>query len=216
MSVRVLLVDDHEYLRLGLHTALRKDSRVQVVGEAADGAEGVEMARQLRPDVVLMDIQMPVLNGIEATRQIVREMPDTKVIMLTMHKEENQELAALRVGALGYLHKDSEPADLLRAIHTVANGAAFLTPQSVHRVLSKLQSVENNVVSEELEPSISLSKREIELLGLLGRGLSNKEIAQQLSLSESRVRNQLSDLYQKIQVSGRAQAAVYAVEQRLF
>src|SRR5687768_17345017 len=102
MSVRVLLVDDHAYLRLGLHAAPSQDESVKVVGEAADGAEGVELTRQLRPDVVLMDIAMPVLNGIEATKQIVREVPESKVIMLTVYKEEEHELAALRVGALGY------------------------------------------------------------------------------------------------------------------
>lgn len=215
MSIRVLLVDDHKYLRMGLNTAISRDSTVQVVGEAADGAEGVEMAHRLRPDVVLMDIQLPVLNGIEATRQIVRELPDVKVIMLTMYKEENQELAALRVGALGYLHKDSDPSDLLKAIHTVAGGAAFLTPQSVHRVLTKLHSEEENAQPALQEPRIALTDRETDLLRLLGKGLSNKEIARQLTLSESHIRNQLSGLYPKIQVSGRIQAAMYAVAQRI-
>jgi DNA-binding NarL/FixJ family response regulator len=213
MSVRVLLVDDHALVRSGLQTTLEKDSRVQVIGGAANGAEGVEMARALRPDIVLMDIQMPVLNGIEATKQIVREIPETRVIMLTMYQEENQELAALRVGALGYVHKDSNPEDLLRAVHAVAQGDPFLSPQSTRRVLSELRAAGDT--GQPSNTGDSITARETALLHCLARGLSSKEIARELSLSDPRVRTLLSDLYAKIGVNGRAQAAAYAVKHKL-
>lgn len=186
---------------------------MQVVGEAANGAEGIELARQLHPDIILMDIQMPILNGIEATKQIVSEMPDIKVIMLTMFQEENQELSALRVGALGYVNKDSNPADLLRAVHLVANGDAFLTPQATRRMLSTFQSRQLHI--EAPPDHVILEEREIELLRYLARGLSSKQIAQELSLSDSYVRNLLSALYVKLEVNGRAQAAAHAVEMKL-
>ncbi len=139
-------------------------------------------------------------------------MPPVLNGLLTMYKEENQALEALRVGALGYLHKDADPAELLEAIHTVARGEAFLTPQLARRVLAKLHK--NDEIPQS-EPRTTLSEREVSLLRLVAKGLSNKEIAEELGLSESRIRNQLSDLYHKIQVSGRTQAAMYAVEQSL-
>lgn len=213
MSVRVLLVEDHELVRSGLKTTLEKDSRVQVVGGAANGAEAVELARELRPDIILMDIQMPVLNGIEATRQIVREVPGAKVIMLTMYLEPDQEIAALRVGALGYVRKDSNPDDLLLAVHTVARGDPYLSSQSTRQVLSEWQGAWDT--GQHSTNSESLTEREKALLRYLARGLSSKEIAFELSLSAPRVRTLLSDLYAKVGVNGRAQAAAYAVEHRL-
>ena len=136
MSIRVLLVDDHQMLRVGLCTMIGEASDIEVVGEAADGATAVELTRRLQPDVVLMDIQLPGLNGVEATRRIVREMPEVKVVMLTMYREENQALEALRVGAMGYLHKDTNHDELLGTIRSVAAGEAMLTPQLAARVLS--------------------------------------------------------------------------------
>lgn len=215
MSVRVLLVDDHQLVRLGLRTAISRDTTIQVVGEAVDGAEGVEMTRQFCPDVVLMDIQMPVLNGIEATRQIAHEMPEVKVIMLTMYNEGKLPMEALRAGAVGYLHKDDDPAMLLQAIHKVAEGEGFLTPMLARQVLAKLHRSQEDAISQTTEAVILLTEREIELLRLVSAGSINKQIAQQLSLSEFSVRNQLSELYQKIQVKSRAQAAAYAVERKL-
>jgi DNA-binding NarL/FixJ family response regulator len=214
MNVRVLLVEDHELVRSGIKTMLEKDPRVEVVGDAANGAEGVEMTRRLRPDIiVLMDIEMPVLNGIEATRQIVREVPETKVIMLTMHDAETHDLQALNAGAVGYVHKNTNPDDLLRAVHTVAKGDPYLSPQSTRRVLSKLQGAGSN--GQRSTSSASLTEREKALLGYLARGLSGKEIARELSLSDARVRTVLSELYAKIGVNGKAQAAAYAVEHKL-
>lgn len=215
LSVRVLLVDDHNLMRLALHTTISRDPTIQIVGEAADGVNAVELAHRLRPDVVLMDLQLPVLSGVEATRQIAQELPDVKVIMLTMYKEGELPLEALRVGAVGYLHKDDEPAQILQAIHTVAEGQAFLTPQLARQVLAQFHRGDENPPQVPTGAKPYLTPREIELLRLVKEGLSNKEIARQLGLSDSRVRNQLSEVYQKIEVSGRTQAAMYAVEQEL-
>lgn len=215
MSIRVLLVDDHKLIRMGLQTAIGRAQDIQVVGEASDGITALDMARKLHPDVVLMDIQLPGMNGVEATRQIVRELPGVRVIMLTMYRDENQALEALRVGAMGYLHKDADPGELLDAIRTVAMGQAVLTPQLAARVLVTFQKAEgqDNVPSEPAEAK--LTEREVILLRSVARGLSNKEIGEELGISDSRVRNQLSDIYRKIQVADRTQAAMYAVQRRL-
>lgn len=215
MSIRVLIVDDHQVLRVGLRTLLQRDPHIQIVGEAGDGAEAVESSRRLQPDVVLMDIQLPGLNGVEATRRIVREMSSVKVIMLTMYREENQALEALRVGAMGYLNKDADPDVLLEAIHSVAAGDAVLTPQLAARVLSSFHSFAGYDQVRAETAGSELTEREILLLRAVARGLSNKEIAAELRLSASRVRNQLSDIYRKIQVADRTQAAMYAVERGL-
>ena len=215
MSIRVLLVDDHRLTRLGLQTALGRDPGIDVVGEAADGAIAVELARQLRPDVVLMDIQLPGLNGVDATRRIVQELPEVKVIMLTMYREEQQAVEALRVGAMGYLHKDADPDELLDAIRTVAIGQAVMTPELATRVLSALQKMEGQELAQAEAAGAKLSEREVILLRLVAQGLSNKDIAKNVGVSESRVRNQLSEIYRKIQVQDRTQAALYAVEKGL-
>ena len=161
MSIRVLLVDDHKLTRLGLQTALSRDQDIQVVGEAVDGATAIELARQLHPDVVLMDIQLPGLNGVEATRQIVQELPDVKVIMLTMYREEQQAVEALRVGAMGYLHKDADPDELLDAIRTVAAGQAVMTPELATRILGALQRMQGQdlVQANQLERSSASAKQ---------------------------------------------------------
>jgi DNA-binding NarL/FixJ family response regulator len=215
MSIRVLLVDDHQMLRVGLCTMIGDASDIEVVGEAADGATAVELTRRLQPDVVLMDIQLPGLNGVEATRRIVREMPEVKVVMLTMYREENQALEALRVGAMGYLNKDTNADELFGTIRSVAAGQAMLTPQLAAGVLKMLHNFEGHDLAPLDTEGTKLTEREIVLLRAVARGQSNKEMAAELGLSTSTVRNQLSDIYHKIQVADRTQAAVYAVEKGL-
>ncbi len=215
MSIRVLLVDDHQMLRVGLRTLIGRDPGIEIVGEASDGATAVELTRRLQPDVVLMDIQLPGLNGVEATRRIVREMPGVKVIMLTMYREENQALEALRVGAMGYLHKDTDPDELLGTIRSVAAGQATLTPQLAAGVLKMLHNIEEYDQVQTYTAKTELTEREILLLRAVARGQSNKEMAAELGLSIFTVRNQLSDIYRKIQVADRTQAAIYAVEKGL-
>ena len=212
MSTRVLIVDDHQVLRVGLITLLGRDPNIQVVGEADDGTMAVELARRLRPGVVLMDIQLPGLNGVEATRRIVREMPDVKVIMFTMYRDENQALEALRLGAMGYLNKDANPNEILDAIRTVAEGKAVLAPELAARVLLTLHRTERPDDAQSEAKGVELTEREITLLRAVAQGMNNKQIAKQVGLSESRVRNQLSEIYSKLQVADRTQAAVYAVE----
>jgi DNA-binding NarL/FixJ family response regulator len=213
MNIRILLVDDHKLVRVGLCMVLEQDSSIQIVGEAVDGATAIELAHRLHPDVVLMDIQLPGLNGVEATRRIVHDLPHVKVIMLTMYREENQALEALRVGAMGYLHKDAEPQEVLDMIRAVAGGDAVLSPQLAARVLITLQeSVGRNPVRSG-SAGVHLTEREVALLRLVAQGLSNKKIGEVLGISGSRVRNQLSEVYRKIQVADRTQAALYAAQQ---
>ncbi|MBF6611572.1 MAG: response regulator transcription factor [Chloroflexi bacterium] len=215
MSIRVLLVDDHQLTRLGLKTALSRDQDIQIVGEAADGATAVELTRQLRPDVVLMDIQLPGLNGVQATGRIVQELPDVKVIMLTMYQEEQLTVEALRMGAKGYLHKDADPDELLDTIKTVAAGQAVMTRELATRMLSELQRLQGQELTQSELAGEKLTEREVILLRLVAQGRSNKEISTRVGISESRVRNQLSEIYRKIQVQDRTQAAMYAVEKGL-
>lgn len=215
MSIRVLLVDDHQALRVGITTMIRHDPDIEIVGEAEYGATAVELARRLQPDVVLMDIQMPGLNGVEATRRIVREMPGVKVIMLTMYQEENQGLEALRVGAMAYLCKTAKRDELLDTIRTVAAGEAVISRPLATRLLTTLRDPAEHDHAQAALAGVQLTEREIILLRAVAQGRTNKEIAEQLSLSESRIRNQLSETYRKIQVGGRTQAAAYAVEKGL-
>ena len=200
-------------VRKSIRNMLEKDPRLEVVGDVANGAEGVEMTRRFRPDIVLMDIEMPVLNGIEATKQIMREVPGTKVIMLTMYDEETHDLQAYSAGAVGYVHKNADPDDLLLAVHSVAMGHLHLSPQSTRRVLNELQGAGHN--GQSSTSSEALTEREKALLSYLTAGLSGKEIAGELGLSEGRVRTLLSKLYAKIGVNGQAPAAAYAVEKKL-
>lgn len=215
MSIRVLLADDHQVLRVGITTLLSQDRDIDIVGEAVDGAMAVELARRLQPDVVLMDIEMPGLNGVEATRRIVREVPDVKVIMLTMYQEENQGLEALRVGAMGYLCKTARRDELLHTIRTAAAGEAVLSRSLAARVLATLRSTAEHDQAQAEHEGVQLTEREIILLRAVAQGLTNRQIADQVSLSESRVRNLLSEIYRKLQVAGRVQAAKYALEKGL-
>jgi DNA-binding NarL/FixJ family response regulator len=215
MSIRVLLADDHQVLRVGITTLISQERDIDIVGEAADGATAVELARRLQPDVVLMDIEMPGLNGVEATRRIVREMPGVKVVMLTMYQEENQGLEALRVGAMGYLCKTAKRDELLDTIRTAAAGEAVLSRSLATRVLAILRSPVEHDQARAEPAGVELTEREIILLRAVAQGLTNKQIADQVSLSESRVRNLLSEIYRKLQVAGRVQAATYAIEKGL-
>ena len=203
MIVRVLIADDHSVVRQGLHMFLAADPELEIVGEARDGAEALHLARQHRPDVVLMDLLMPVMSGIAATALIRRELPDTEVVALTSVLEDASVVEAVRAGAIGYLLKDTEAYELRRAIKAAAAGQVQLSPQAAARLI-------HEVVTPEYRHS--LTERETDVLRLLAQGRSNKEIAASLSIGEQTVKTHVGHILSKLDMSSRTQAALYAIQ----
>jgi DNA-binding NarL/FixJ family response regulator len=207
MSLRVLVVDDHPLYRDGLVTAIAAMPDVEVVGDAGDGAAAVGMAKELEPDVVVMDLHMPELNGIDATRRIVADRPDTAVLVLTMLESDDSVFAAMRAGARGYLLKGADRAEIRRALEAVANGDVVFSAGIASRVLSFFAAGPS---APAVTPFPTLTEREREILDLVARGLTNTAIAQRLVLSSKTVRNHVSNVFTKLQVAGRAEAVAQA------
>jgi DNA-binding NarL/FixJ family response regulator len=211
--IRVLLADDHKLMRAGLRLVVDQQGDLTVVGEADDGREALELAKSLKPDVVVMDIGMPNLNGIEATRQIVEARPEAGVVMLSMHSDEGYVLRALGAGARGYLLKDSATADLVQAIRAVAEGKSFFSP-AVSKVL--LQDYVRKLRRTGAEDSYDLlSPREREVLQLVAEGKSNKEVANHLNLSVYTVETHRAKIMQKLNLKGVPELILYAVRKGL-
>jgi DNA-binding NarL/FixJ family response regulator len=204
--VRVLLADDHRMLRETLRRSLA-DFGVEVVGEAADGREAVEQAAALRPEVVLMDVTMPVLDGIEATREIRERVPDTSVVMLTMHADDEMVVRAIRAGASGYLVKDCSVEEVAGTVRRVAAGQTALSPELAASMLAEVRRLER--AGEPAEPVIT--RREAEVLQLVADGLSTTEVAARLYISVKTVKNHLASIYAKLDARDRTQAVVRAV-----
>jgi len=202
MSVRVLIADDHSVVRQGLHMFLALDPDIDIVGEACNGVQAVALAHDLRPDVVLMDLLMPEMDGIEATMRIRAELPDTEVIALTSVLEDSSVVSAIRAGAIGYLLKDTEADALVQAIKAAAEGQVQLSPQAAARLMREVRVPHS---PEEL------TEREVDVLRLLAQGKSNKEIAYALSIGEKTVKTHVSNILSKLNVSSRTQAALHAV-----
>lgn len=202
MSIRILLVDDHAVVRQGLRMFLGLDPELDIIGEAADGAEALRMAHALKPDVVLMDLVMPVMDGISAIGAIRRELPDTEVIALTSVLEDEKVIGAVKAGAIGYLLKDTQAEELCRAIKAAAAGQVQLSPQAAARLMREVKAPES--------PE-TLTERETDVLRLLARGRSNKEIGQALVIGEKTVKTHVSNILAKLSVPSRTQAALYAV-----
>jgi DNA-binding NarL/FixJ family response regulator len=209
MLIRVVLADDHSVVRQGLRAWLERSGYVQVVGEAADGREAVAIVEQLEPDIVIMDIAMPMLNGIDATAQITRRNPDTKVIILSMHADESYILRALGAGAKGYLLKESTESDLLPAVQSVRDGKPYFTP-SIARLL--LEDYMRMLKQNNMQDSYDLlTEREREVLQLLAQGKSNKEVAQILDLSPHTIDSHRTNMMQKLSLHNTAEIVLYAV-----
>lgn len=209
--LRILLVDDHILFRKGLARLLDAQPDFQVVGEASDGAEGVEKARALRPDVVLMDLRMPVCDGLEATRQIKRELPSVRVVVLTVSEDDQDFLAAIRCGADGYLVKSMRPEALFQELRGLAQGETPLSRTMTGKLLRQVARAAPAPLPSA-QPD-SLSERERQVLVLLAEGLSNEEIAEALGIAENTVRNHVRNILEKLGLKNRVQAAVYAVRQ---
>lgn len=207
-KIRVLIADDHALFRYGLKTMLRSEEGFEVAGEAATGEEAVERAAELKPDIVLMDIQMPGINGIEATERIVREDPEVGVVVVTMFEEDDSVFAAMRAGARGYVLKGADAEEVLTVLRAVANGEAHFGPEIARRLMGFFSAPQ----PAPAEAFPELTAREREVLDLLARGLPNTEIAGRLYLSEKTVRNHVSNVFLKLRVADRAQAIVRARE----
>jgi NarL family two-component system response regulator LiaR len=202
MSIRILLVDDHAVVRQGLKMFLGLDPDLEVVGEAENGEEAIRLTRDLNPDVVLMDLLMPVMNGIDAITHIRRDIPDTEVIALTSVLEDEAVMKAMRAGAIGYLLKDTQAEELRRAIKAAAAGQVQLSPQAAARLMREVQTPDS--------PE-KLTERETDVLRLLALGRANKEIALELNIGEKTVKTHVSSILRKLNVPSRTQAALHAV-----
>ena len=210
-AIRVLVVDDHKLFRDGLSAILMNAADIEVVGEAGTGREAVTQVESLAPDVVLMDISMPDLNGIEATHQIVALQPDTGIIMLTMLEDNDSLFAAMCAGARGYILKGADKAEVLKTIRAVAGGEALFGPAIATRLTTLFQNSKGVTHQNEVpSPFPDLTDREREVLELIAAGENNQEIAQQLHISAKTVSNHISNVFNKLQVADRAQAIVKA------
>ncbi|MBS4188715.1 response regulator transcription factor [Bacillus sp. FJAT-49705] len=211
MTIRVLIADDHHVVRRGLVFFLKTQPDIEIVGEAQHGKEAVELAVSLKPDILLMDLEMPVMNGIEATRKIKILCPDIKIMMLTSFSDQDHVIPAIEAGASGYQLKDVEPDELVKAIIQLMKGESQLHPKATSHLLSHL-SAQNK---EEKKPLDALTKREIEVLKEIANGKSNKEIAADLFITEKTVKTHVSNLLSKLELADRTQAALYAVRNGL-
>jgi DNA-binding NarL/FixJ family response regulator len=209
---RIILVDDHEVVRLGLKALLERHPHFEVVGEASSSREAIELVSNIQPDVVVMDVRLPGTSGIEACEEITRRFPTTRVIMLTSYAEDEMLFSAIRAGASGYILKQIGGDDLIHALEAVSRGEALLDPAVTQRVF---QEVRRAVKEEEASAFAHLSQQEKHVLLLVSEGKTNREIAKTLFLGEGTVRNYVSSILSKLGVSNRAEAAAYAVEHSL-
>jgi DNA-binding NarL/FixJ family response regulator len=219
VSIRIIIADDHTLLRQGIRNVLLLESDLEIVGEAADGEEAVKKATELLPDILLLDINMPKLNGLEVTKRISSVHPDIKIIVLTIHDDENYVVEVIKAGAAGYLLKDIEPGMLVKAIRTVVGGESFIYPTLAKKLFGEINRLEKKKQEEALlkerRRDETLTYREIEVLHMICKGLSNHEIAGKLYLSEKTVKNHLTNIFRKINVSDRTQAVLYAIKNKI-
>ncbi len=208
--IRVLVVDDHPVVRKGIRSLLAEEQDIQVVGEAVNGKEAVALAQELLPDVILMDLVMPEMNGIVAIQEIVQLIPDARILVMTSFAADDKVFPSIKAGALGYLLKDSDPEDLLRMIRQVYRGELSIHPTIARKVIQEL----NRPSKEPLTPS-PLTEREVEILQLLAKGVENKEIARLLFLRDATVRTHVSNILGKLQLANRVQATLYALRKGL-
>jgi NarL family two-component system response regulator LiaR len=210
--ITVLICDDQAIVRKGIRALLATEPNIEVIGEAENGQEAVSQVKELRPDVILMDLVMPEVDGVEATRRITGHQPEARILVLTSFATDDKVFPAIKGGALGYLLKDSSPEELVQAIQQVYRGEPSLHPTVARRVLQELSRPEE---MEEPPRSEPLTERELEVLRLVARGLSNQQIANQLMISEATVRTHVSRILSKLHLASRIQAALYALDKGL-
>lgn len=207
--VNIIIIDDHSLVREGIKQLLELDGEIKVIGEAGNGEEGIELIKNTNSDVVLLDINMPIMNGLQMLQKLKEEHIEVKVLILTIHNEIDYLAKAVEIGINGYVLKDSDSEVLKKAIFTINDGETYIQPSLAPLLSEKLSS------HEDASNFNDLTKREIEVLKLLAEGLFNKEIAYKLSISEKTVKNHVSNIFRKIEVFDRTQAAVYAIKNNL-
>ena len=212
-AIKVLVVDDHSLVRKGVVETLAEESGVEVVGEASNGEEGVALAKELTPDVVLMDLHMPVMGGVDATRQIMEQLPDVQVMVLTVSDKESDLVDAMQAGARGYTLKNASSDELIRAILHIAEGGVMVSPSMAAGLLSQIAS---SGAQRSAETESPLSPREKEVLVLVSQGETNKEIASSLFISENTVKTHLRNIMERLHVAKRTQAVAYAIRSGIF
>jgi len=212
-KINLLIADDHSMVRQGLKQILELEKDITVTAQASNGSEAVRLAREFKPDIILMDINMPGTNGLQAIKEIKQEKLPSKVIVLTIHEDREYLFKTLQMGAEGYVLKDAEPAVLIEAIRNVYNGQSYIQPNMTRELVKEF----NRVTLHEKEKSdeSNLTSREIEVLELIAEGMINKEIAKQLYISEKTVKNHVSNIFKKLDVSDRTQAAIYAFKHNM-
>lgn len=210
MSIKVMLVDDHVLIREGIRNLLEFDGNIEVIEQAGDGFECLEKLQYVNPDIILLDINMPKMNGIEVLEELKAKENPVKVIILTVHSEVEYLVKAIDIGANGYILKDSESSELKQAINDIINGGSYIQPSLIPTLNSRL--INRDIDKEKLK---TLTKREVEILALVASGMFNKEIAVNLDISERTVKNHISNIFKKIDVSDRTQAAVFAIRNNI-
>jgi DNA-binding NarL/FixJ family response regulator len=212
-TINLILADDHAVVRAGTRQLLERQPDLHVVGEAADGEEAVRLAKELKPHVVVMDVRMPKMSGVEATRRIKQEVPEVAVLVLTAHDDDEYVFALLQAGANGYLLKTAEMEELVKAIRAVAAGQSALDPVVTGKVVAQFASGRSlpDVLANVKDEYEGLTEREMEILRLVGKGLTNKDIGQQLYISDRTVQAHLSNIFSKLGVGSRTEAVMYAV-----
>jgi DNA-binding NarL/FixJ family response regulator len=213
--IRVLIADDQALFRRGLYVVLGTEELIEVVAEAENGEEAVARAAELAPDVVLMDVRMPRINGIEAARQIRDLLPTTKILMLTVSDEEDDLYEAIKAGANGYLLKEISVEEVAEAIRAVIQGQSLITPSMASKLLNEFNSLAKQAAEREQFPTPVLTARELEVLKLVAKGMSNKDVAEQLYISENTVKNHVRNILEKLHLHSRMEAVMYAVRKRL-
>jgi NarL family two-component system response regulator LiaR len=208
--IRVLIADDHAIVRKGIRALLATEKDIQVIGEVGDGVEAISQAKALKPDVILMDLVMPKMDGIEATRQITGQQSGARVLVLTSFAADDKVFPAIKAGALGYLLKDSDPKDLIYSIRQVYRGEPSLEPSIARKVLTEISSPAKKPLTAD-----PLTERELDILRLIAQGCSNKDIAEKLVIAEMTVRTHVSNILSKLHLASRTQAALYALKEGL-
>jgi two-component system NarL family response regulator len=214
-AIRVVICDDHALFRHGLATVLEQEPGIAVVGEAEDGEGAVAAAEELAPDVILMDVRMPKLSGIEATKAIAERAPATRIVMLTVSDEEEDLYEAVKAGAAGYLLKEISIEEVAGAIRSVLAGESLITPSMASKLLTEFSNLSKRAEAKQGMPSPRLTGRELEVLKLVAQGMSNKEIAAELFISENTVKNHVRNILEKLHLHSRMEAVVYAVREKI-